>query len=239
MKLGVQMLPVAAINDGESVQARASRDDDLVSQYAAEMQRGDKFPPIVVFFDGDTYRIADGFHRYAAVISNNGTEVEADVREGSRFDAVIYAVGANAVHGLRRSNRDKRHAVELLLAEPKAQSLSDRDIARYCGVSHPFVAAIRRPPPPSGNAYQAEGAAPPGNQSRSLPSHRQSSSSATTPPSSPRADEAIALAAHLEGELQRITERVCSAPHRTRLALTPILDIVIPKLSRARTETAA
>jgi hypothetical protein len=45
-------------------------------------------------------------------------KISADVREGSRRDAILYAVGANASHGLKRTNRDKRNAVRVLLKDP-------------------------------------------------------------------------------------------------------------------------
>jgi hypothetical protein len=45
------------------------------------------------------------------------TEAPAEVRTGSRRDAVRYSVGANSVHGLRRTNEDKRREVQTLLAD--------------------------------------------------------------------------------------------------------------------------
>ena len=35
----------------------------------------------------------------------NLDKIEADVREGGRRDAILYAVGANAAYGLKRSNK--------------------------------------------------------------------------------------------------------------------------------------
>ena len=46
-------------------------------------------------------------------------KISADVREGSRRDAILYAVGANAWRGLKRTNRDKRNAVMVLLKDPE------------------------------------------------------------------------------------------------------------------------
>src|SRR5690606_22774478 len=58
--------------------------------------------------------------------------------------AVLYAVGANAQHGLRRSKADKRRAVETLLLDSEWCQWSDREIARRCSVGHTLVANVRK-----------------------------------------------------------------------------------------------
>ncbi|HEY3379563.1 MAG TPA: MT-A70 family methyltransferase, partial [Armatimonadota bacterium] len=67
----------------------------------------------------------------------------AEIRPGTLRDAVLYAVGANATHGLRRSNADKHHAVALLLVDRVWGAWSDREIARRTHTSAPFVAKMR------------------------------------------------------------------------------------------------
>jgi hypothetical protein len=42
---------------------------------------------------------------------------------------VLYTVGANATHGLRRSNADKRRAVSMLLDDPEWAQWSNLAIA--------------------------------------------------------------------------------------------------------------
>ena len=56
----------------------------------------------------------------------------------------LYAVGANASHGLRRTNTDKRRAVVRLLRDYEWSKWSDREIARRCGVANSFVGNVRR-----------------------------------------------------------------------------------------------
>ena len=52
--------------DGNT-QARAGMKTETISDYAEAMKQGDRFPPVVVFNDGNNYWLADGFHRiYAA-----------------------------------------------------------------------------------------------------------------------------------------------------------------------------
>lgn len=129
-------------------QPRAATQDAVVADYAEALGSGVVFPPVVVFFDGTDYWLADGFHRDGAHGALGRSEIDCDVRAGTRRDAVLYAVGANEAHGLRRSNDDKRRAVLLLLDDPEWSHWSDREIAARCRVSHPFVAKLR---PVTGN----------------------------------------------------------------------------------------
>ena len=64
------------------------------------------------------------------------------MRPGGRIDALKFALGANAIHGQRRTNQDKRRCVEIALRE--FANLSSRAIAEMCGVSDPFVNQIRQ-----------------------------------------------------------------------------------------------
>lgn len=124
-------------------QTRASLDYETVLAYAADMQAGDQFPPIEVYYDGSTYWLADGFHRLEATRQNGGKQIVARVYQGTQRDAVLASASANAKHGLRRTNEDKRRAVLRLLMDEEWGQWSDREIARRCHVSHPFVAKIR------------------------------------------------------------------------------------------------
>jgi hypothetical protein len=65
------------------------------------------------------------------------------VRTGSRRAAMLFSVGANAAHGMRRTNADKRRAVETLLADAEWAAWSDNQIAKACGVSDHFVGALQ------------------------------------------------------------------------------------------------
>lgn len=57
--------------------------------------------------------------------------------------AVLHSVGANAQHGQRRTNADKRKAVMTLLNDEEWGQWSDREIARQCAVSKSFVNKLR------------------------------------------------------------------------------------------------
>lgn len=98
--------------------------------------------PIDVFRVDAVLLLADGHHRLLAAQKAGRDELTARVYPGTRSDCVRFALKSNSTHGLRRSNADKRRCVELALAE--WADISDREIARVAGVSHPFVSEVRR-----------------------------------------------------------------------------------------------
>jgi hypothetical protein len=137
------MLDPGLIRTDGGTQARAALDEKTVADYAEAMLRGDIFPEVVVFYDGTDYWPGDGFHRLAATERAQLAEIAADVRQGTQRDAVLYAVGANARHGLRRTDADKRRAVETLLRDAEWSRWSNREIASAAGVSKGFVGDVR------------------------------------------------------------------------------------------------
>jgi hypothetical protein len=137
------IIRLGKIRTDGGTQARVGTDQQTVEGYAADIEKGDRFPPIVVFFDGEEYWLADGFHRLAACAMAKRDAIGAIVKQGTRRDAVLYSCGANAANGLRRTNADKRRAVELLLGDDEWGRKSDRWIAEKCGVGHAFVSKLR------------------------------------------------------------------------------------------------
>ena len=124
------------------MQTRAALNEDTVSDYAEAMERGDKFPPVTVFTDGAEYYLADGFHRVEALRRIGKMAVVAELQDGDYKAALLYALKANSTHGLRRTNADKRHALEmawnarehLFGGEPSQNLLADT-----CGISRQTV----------------------------------------------------------------------------------------------------
>ena len=113
----------------EGLQIRCAIDKDVVAEYAEAMKDGAKFPPVIVFKEDRKPRkgkqvpnlyLADGFHRVGAAEELGHDEIEADVREGGFNEALKYALHANAEHGLRRTNADKWHALEVAWNNRKA-----------------------------------------------------------------------------------------------------------------------
>jgi hypothetical protein len=148
----VETLELTKIRTDGGTQMRVKLSEKVIEEYGAAMREGHRaeFPPLVVFFDGTDYWLADGHHRYhAAQRMMHGVRYDAfdcEVRRGSRREAIIYAAGANATHGLRRTNADKQRAVMALLDDPEfgeRQRYSDHALAQMAAVSQPFVSKLR------------------------------------------------------------------------------------------------
>ena len=140
----VESIPLDRIKVDPGAQMRVEMRPETVNDYAADMLDGAAFPPVIVFDDGADLWLADGFHRVEAGRKIKHTEIMADVRAGTSRDAILYAIGANAAHGLRRTQADKRRAVERLLKDPEWSRWSDRKIAEVAKVDHKTVGTIRR-----------------------------------------------------------------------------------------------
>ena len=119
-------------------------DPAVVTDYADAMEAGAAFPPIIAFYDGTQYWPGDGFHRIEAARRIDRAAISADVRKGGQRDALLVAASANATHGLRRTQADKRQSIETLLRDPEWSRWSDREIGKACAVDHKTVGKVRR-----------------------------------------------------------------------------------------------
>lgn len=149
-------LELSKIRRDGGTQSRAQLDMSVVSDYAESMSDSVVFPPLKVVYDGENYWLYDGFHRSEAALRIGLTEFEVEIIQGTQREAVLLSTGVNAQHGLRRSNADKRRAVETLLLDPEWSQWSDRQIAARVGVSAPMVGGIRRDLIASGKILQSD-----------------------------------------------------------------------------------
>lgn len=137
-------LKLTEVKLDSDLQARAALNEAVVQEYTEVIREGGVMPPVTVFHDGAQYHLADGWHRYFAHKGAGFAEIDADIKEGTRRDAILYSVSANDKHGLRRSNADKRKAVLVLLEDFEWSEWNDVKIATQCGVSSMFVGKIRK-----------------------------------------------------------------------------------------------
>jgi len=156
-KARVQLLDLGDITVDMEIQPRANGlNAELVNEYAEAIQAGAEFPPGRAFRnEADEVFLSRGFHRYFAHQKAQRDGMRCEVIKGSRDDAIIDACGANAEHGSRRTNDDKRKAVATLNAMfPKK---STRAIAEMAKVAHITVERYRAELAQSANSRQGGG----------------------------------------------------------------------------------
>lgn len=139
------MLDLDLIRIDGGTQSRVELDAATVAEYAEAFAAGAEFPAVTVFFDGSDRWLADGFHRYFGAKKAGKKQILEHIIPGTQREAVLYSVKANGTHGLKRTNADKRKAVETLAKDEEWGKWSDRKIAEAAGVSVTFVSALRRP----------------------------------------------------------------------------------------------
>ena len=136
-------LEIKDIRMDGGTQSRVAISEDTVMDYTEFLLDGVKMPPIIVFNDGKQYWLADGFHRFHAHNRAKFTEIDCDIRTGTKRDAKIFSWSANADHGLRRTNADKRKIVIDALEDIEMAEEDARKIAKLCRVSHTLVIRIK------------------------------------------------------------------------------------------------
>jgi N6-adenosine-specific RNA methylase IME4 len=151
----IQQLPIDQLECDMQLQPRAKLHDDWIKEYAQDMASGAEFPPVIAFFDGERHWLSDGFHRCHAARTAKLAVIKVDVRHGSRRDALLHSLSANAEHGHRRTNADKQRAIDIMLNGPDWSHWSDREIAKQIGVHHDTVGQRRRDCPSVGNRQMA------------------------------------------------------------------------------------
>lgn len=234
-------LPLTRIRADGGTQTRAELSLATVSQYRDDMEEGASFPPIVVFYDGTDHWLADGFHRFEASRAFGLPTIETEIRQGTQRDAVLYGVGANGTHGLRRTNADKRRAVETLLHDDEWRGWADREIARRCGVGNKFVGDVRAsicvrntdtPPTPrkverSGTIYEQKPRAP---AAVPAPKRRPRYEPPPRPGMSPEFADPNRVASLVAQALAPITALMERWPDD--LSLRPLINLTAGKLSQ-------
>lgn len=122
-------------------QVREAINEQVVGDYAERLTEGVQFPAVVLFHDGNRYYMADGFHRGMAHIRVGREEIAADVRPGTREDALWFALGANKANGSRMTAVDKKHAIVLAVQTWK-DTKTQTAIAEQIGCSQGLVSQV-------------------------------------------------------------------------------------------------
>lgn len=148
----VILVPLEDIDADVKLQPRG---DGLDDKHVAEMVEwlaahpGEHLPPVVTYHDPDALPgepghrklLSEGFHRLAAYGDAGRQLIPSVVREGDRKAARLNAMASNQGHGLKRTNKDKRAAVEGALEE--SPEWTDGRIADWVGVGDDMVKEVR------------------------------------------------------------------------------------------------
>lgn len=135
-----QSVALSLIAFDAGTQIRAAINEQVVTEYAERMNEGAVFPPVVLFHDGNSYYMGDGFHRAMAAKRNGLTELPCDVKQGTKVDALWFALGANRGHGVPLTQIDKQHAV--LIALRTWPDKLHREIAEHVGCSTGLISQV-------------------------------------------------------------------------------------------------
>lgn len=133
------------IDQDHELQMRVDMDWEHVDDLIIALDDGRDVPPVDLFVDGeraDYYWLGDGWHRVLAARQGKIGKIKARIHAGGKEAALKHALGANAAHGLRRTNRDKQKAVKT--AVEMFPKMSARQIAEVCKVSHNFAAEMKK-----------------------------------------------------------------------------------------------
>lgn len=133
-------IKLADIRIDGGTQSRVKLDMAYVKELAESIR---DMPWMLVYFDGSEYWLADGFHRYHACKAAGVDIVPVKMEKGTQRDAMLKSAGANASHGLRRTNEDKHKAVSMLLNDEEWGKKSANWIAQRCAVSVNLVIDLK------------------------------------------------------------------------------------------------
>lgn len=137
-------IKLTEIKTDGGTQSRVALDQSVVAEYAEHMKEGDEFPPITVFHDGSVYWLADGFHRFFATKANKVTDIEAEVKQGTQSDCILFSFSSNSRRGLRMTTADRRNIVTRMLDHPEWKHWSQREIAKHVGCTAMTVGRIKK-----------------------------------------------------------------------------------------------
>jgi uncharacterized ParB-like nuclease family protein len=110
--------------------------EPVVDQYAADMERGEKLPPIVVRKAGRTLVAVGGNHRLAAARRAGIDTLAAYVIEVDDHQALLLSIEDNRRHGLPLTDAERiHHAVALVNGLEGGRVHSAAEAAEICGIA--------------------------------------------------------------------------------------------------------
>lgn len=139
----VREIPISSIHFDPEFCIRSPSEQSVVETYVFAIEQGDCLPPLTVFQDGEIYWLADGYLRLEAFRKMGRSEILVEIYRGGQRDAILYSLGANASHGIARTQADKCWVIRKLLTDPEWCRLTNLEIAERCAVSDRLVQQVR------------------------------------------------------------------------------------------------
>lgn len=131
----IQTLSLKAIVADAAFQSRIETDPAHVPVLDEMIREGHAIHPVTVFWTGERYILADGFHRYHAHLKRGLESIQAVVLHGSERDAMIHSAGANRLSIKPPSAANLKKAVMMLLADEEWRNNASLEIAKHVGIS--------------------------------------------------------------------------------------------------------
>lgn len=133
----VRKLAIEDITADPTIQIRRANHEATIQRYEESFE---KLPPVTVYDTDEGLLLADGFHRLAAAIRRGEKKIEADVRKGTRADALEYAVIANTQNADPLTPDERDNGIRRLKQLHPDWAL--RKIAEAMSVSHNTVQRV-------------------------------------------------------------------------------------------------
>ena len=124
-----------------SVNPREQINEEHVEDLVNAIKRDEQLPLPVCYDVAGKLKLAEGFHRYTAYQRLRKLRIDVTVIAGTDDDWALAALCSNQGHGLKRSNAEKRLAVEGMLK--RFPDWSSRRIADAAGVGDDLVNKTR------------------------------------------------------------------------------------------------
>lgn len=135
--IAIQDIALAALSPGTYLRQHGTNAAHVAA--LAEVECGDKLPPILVQKDG--WRVIDGLHRLAAARLRGDETIRVRFLDCADSEALVLAIKANSTHGLPLSRADRVIGAERVLTTHL--DWSDRTIAGMTGLSAKTIATLR------------------------------------------------------------------------------------------------
>jgi hypothetical protein len=137
-------VPLNLIRTDDAIKPRLKLDQRWIEALAKAIRQDCKLPPVVCFYDGDNYWLADGLDRLEAAQLTEQETILVDIRQGSLQDAISYSKSSS------QGNKEKRQIVDRFLGllesmgKEEKEYWSHQNIGRYCCVTSAYVGQRRQ-----------------------------------------------------------------------------------------------